>query len=73
MLVLPATNATSERSFSALKRIKSALRSTMSQTRINNLMILHVHKDKTDELSANKIGNEFVSNSDHRQSIFGKF
>ena len=73
ILVLPATNATSERSFSALKRIKSALRSTMSQTRINNLMILHVHKDKTDELSANKIGNEFVSNSDHRQSIFGKF
>ena len=33
-------------------------------------MILHVHKDKTDELSANKIGNQFVSNSDHRQSIF---
>ena len=62
-----------ERSFSALKRKKSALRSTMTQTRINNLMILHVHKDKTDELSANKIGNEFVSNSDHRQSNFGKF
>ena len=73
ILVLPATNATIERSFSALKRIESALRSTMSQTRINNLMILHVHKDKTDELRANKIGNEFVSNSDHRQSIFGKF
>ncbi|KAL5487102.1 hypothetical protein EMCRGX_G019661 [Ephydatia muelleri] len=31
LVTLPATNATSERSFSALRRIKSYLRSTMSQ------------------------------------------
>eukprot|EP00731_Ephydatia_muelleri_P010741 Em0005g1327a len=31
LVTLPATNATSERSFSALRRIKSHLRSTMSQ------------------------------------------
>ena len=31
ILVMPATNATSERSFSALCRIKSYLRTTMSQ------------------------------------------
>ena len=31
ILVMPATNATSERSFSALKRIKSYLRSTIKQ------------------------------------------
>ena len=30
LLIIPATNATSERSFSALKRIKSYLRSTMT-------------------------------------------
>ena len=33
LVTLPATNATSERSFSALRRIKSYLRSTMSQVR----------------------------------------
>ena len=48
ILVMPATNATSERSFSALRRVKTYLRSTMTQKRLNNLMILLVHKDRTD-------------------------
>ena len=58
--VMPTTNATSERSFSALKRIKSYLRSTMKQERLNSLMTIHVHKDKTDKLELRAIGNEFV-------------
>ena len=47
ILVLPATNASSERSFSAMRRIKSYLRSTMSQGRLNHIMVLSVHKDLT--------------------------
>ena len=39
ILVMPATNATSERSFSALKRVKTFLRSTMTQSRLNHLML----------------------------------
>ena len=50
ILVMPATNATSERSFSALKRVKIFLRSSMKQARLNHLMLLHVHKDLTDSL-----------------------
>ena len=42
VLVMPATNAVSERSASALRRIKSYLRATMQQGRLNSLMILHV-------------------------------
>ena len=38
----PASNATSERSFSALRRVKTYLSSTMTQCRLNNLMVLHV-------------------------------
>ena len=34
VLTVPATNACSERSFSALKRIKTYLRSSMSQRRV---------------------------------------
>ena len=37
ILVMPATNATSERSFSTLRRTKTYLRSTMKQERLNNL------------------------------------
>ena len=73
ILVMPATNAVSERSFSALRRVKTYLRSTMKQTRLNHLMILHVHKDITDSLNLNDIGNEFVRCSEHRYSVFGHF
>ena len=50
ILVMPATNATSECSFSTLKRVKTFLRSSMKQTRLNHLMLLHVHKEMTDAL-----------------------
>ena len=73
ILVLPATNASSELSFSTLKRRKTALRSTMSQTRLNNLMMLHVYKDRTDALQGRKIGQDFVGYSEHRNAIFGDF
>ena len=75
ILVIPATNAGSERCFSALQRIKSYLRSTMSQVRLNFLMVLHVHKEFTDQLDLIETANQFVSNksADHRLTIFGKF
>ena len=67
ILVMPATNAGSERSFSALKRIKNYLRATMSKTRLNSLMFLHVHNDMTDKLNLCHVANTFVSNRpEHR-------
>lgn len=66
VLVLPATNATSERSFSALKRLKTAMRNSMGQERMNHLILLHVHKAKTDSLDAQKIIAEFVKCHDSR-------
>ncbi len=73
ILVMPATNSTSERSFSALRRLKTYLRSTMTQQRLNNLMILHVHKELTDELKMKEIANEFIGQNERRAHIFGKF
>lgn len=43
ILVMPATNAVSEHSFSTMRRIKSYLRSTMRQDRLNHLMTLIAH------------------------------
>ena len=45
VLVLPATNATSERSFSKLKLIKTTNRASMSQERLNHYMILGTIKN----------------------------
>ena len=51
ILVMPATNATSERSISAFHRVKTYLQTTMTQERLNHLMVLHVHRVKTDALT----------------------
>ena len=71
--VMPATNAISERSASVLRRVKTYLRSTMSQLHLNNLLMLHAHTDKTDELVIPICLNEFIQGNEHRMSVFGKF
>ena len=73
LLVMPATNALSERSFSALRRIKNYLRSTMTQKRLNNLMVLSVYKEEVDNTNLIDIANEFVAGNPHRLSKFGHF
>lgn len=73
ILVMPATNATSERSFSALRRLKTYLRSTMSQYRLNHLMTVHVHREETDNMDLVAVANEFVGNKEGRLTTFGKF
>ena len=35
---------------SALKRIKTYLRNSMTQSRLNHCMLLHIHKEKTENL-----------------------
>ena len=45
ILIMPATNAVSEGSFSALRCLKTWLRSTVNQSRLNWYMILHIHCD----------------------------
>ena len=73
LLVMPATNATSERSFSTLRRIKSYLRATMSQERLNSLLTLHIRKENTLKLNLADIGSDFVSAKENRTTMFGKF
>ena len=67
LLIMPATNSTSERSFSVFRRVK------VCQQRLNNLMVLHVHKELTDSIKLEDIANEFVGDSHHRVKVFGKF
>ena len=59
IMVMPATKAVSERSTSVLRRVKTFLRSSMTQLRLNNLLILHAHTDRTDDLVIPSCLNEF--------------
>ena len=73
LLVMPATNAVIGRSFSAMKRVKTYFHSTTSDCRLNHLMVLHVHKDRTDSLNMVEVANAFVERNDSRHPIFGVF
>ena len=66
---MPATNAASEISFSAMKRVY--LRSTMGQARLNHLMTLIIYKHETEKLDVNLVANEFVSGKEHTLRFFG--
>ena len=63
LLVMPATNAISERSFSAMKLVKTYLQK----------MVLHVHKERVDSTNLIDVAKEFVERVEGRKQIFGQF
>ena len=73
IIVMPAANAVIERSFSAMCRSFTYLRTNMGPNRLNNTMVLHVHKERLDQFSLIDIANNFVKGSDHRKTVFGSF
>ena len=56
-----------------MRRIKTYLRSTMGQGRLNHTMVLAIHKAKSDALDLTKVANEFAEGHEHRLRFFGKF
>ena len=70
---IPVTTCTAERSFSCLRRIKTYLRSSMTEERLNNVILLHVHKEEVDNLDLQEIASDFISVNDRRLKFFGTF
>ena len=68
----PVTTSTAERSFSSLRRLKTFLRSSMTQSRLNNLLLLYIHLPEVDSLDLRAIAQEFVSVNARRLYYFGK-
>ena len=73
MLLCSASSCTAERSFSALRRLKTWLRSTMTQPRLNAVALCHVHHDILDNLDVRKLAEEFASRSDIHRGLFGNW
>ena len=72
LVTIPCSNAEAERSFSKLRLLKTYLRSTMTQERLNHLAILNVHRDKLDEINIEDVLEEFISRNNSRRTVFGK-
>jgi len=68
MLTVPVSSCTAERSFSALRRLKTFLRSTMKQTRLNDVVLLNVYKQE--EINNENIANKFIKTTKVRQNTF---
>lgn len=59
LAVLPVTTAGNERTFSTLRRLKTYLRSTMSEDRLNGLAALNIHRNL--EVDVELVLKEFFS------------
>ncbi|KAK0150996.1 hypothetical protein N1851_007869 [Merluccius polli] len=60
LLVVPASSCEAERSFSALRRLKTWLRSTMTQCRLNGVSVCHVHREKLQAINREQIAVAFI-------------
>lgn len=72
LFTVPATSATPERTFSGLKRLKTYLRSTMSQKRLTHLLLIHLNQNILNEILLDDILKEFISRTAERKCVFGK-
>ncbi|XP_019165683.1 PREDICTED: zinc finger MYM-type protein 1-like [Ipomoea nil] len=70
LLTIPVTVASVERSFSKLKLLKSYLRSTMSQERLNGLAMISIENDILDKVDYEELIDEFASKNARRTSLF---
>ena len=68
LMISPASSCEAERSFSGLRRIKTWLRSTMGQRRLNALMVCNVHQDILEDMNIDEIIETFIENSFERRS-----
>ena len=55
---MPVSSSSSERSCSAMRRVKNCLRTTMSDERLSNLSLLDIHR--TTNLSVEDVINKFA-------------
>ena len=65
-MTLPVSSATCERSFSAMRRVKNYMRSTMLQDRFSALASLHIESDMARKIDIKQLINEFARSSARR-------
>lgn len=67
-ITLPVTVASAERSFSKLKLIKTYIRSTMSQERLDDLAILSIENKEAKKIDKTKLIIDFANVNARRKA-----
>ena len=70
LLVCPVSSCECERSFSALGRLKTWLRATMTQHKLKYISICHVHRERLDKVDVCQLAKVFVGQSEICRKIF---
>lgn len=70
MLTLPVTTASNERFFSSLKRIKNFLRTSISDDRLNDLMVLGVEVEEAKNINLNDAVDDFAKMKERRYPLY---
>ena len=66
LLVMPATSATAEQSFSSLRHVKTYLCTTMTRERLNHLMMIYMYIHKDRSIDIEKAMNDFILSCEER-------
>lgn len=70
LLTIPVTVASAERSFSKLKLLKSYLRCTMTQERLNSLAMIALENRLLEKINYEHIIEDFISKNTKRMMLF---
>jgi hAT family C-terminal dimerisation region len=71
MLICLVSSCKAERSFSSLRSLKTWLRNSMTQSRLNAIAVCHAHQNILDDVDLDRLAAEFVSRSNTRKAAFG--
>lgn len=70
LILSPAASVEAERSFSGLRRLKTWLRNSMSQQRLNSVAVCHTHQEILDQLKIDDLVDDYINKSSIRQKAF---
>ena len=65
-LTLPVSSAHDERAFSCLKRVKTYLRSTMTENRLSNLACISINRELVSHISIRELQQPFLNEKTRR-------
>jgi hypothetical protein len=68
LITMPVSSASSERSFSVMRRVKNCLRATMGDERLSNLSLLHIHRIRN--LSIEDVINKFAARKKQTSGLY---
>lgn len=70
VMTLPVSSATCERSFSAMRRVRNYLRTTMSEDRFSALSSLYIERDLSNTVDVHDVVAHYAAKANRRLQFY---